>query len=256
MNAPLLELREVRKGYSAVREVRQEVFEHLDISIARGERIAVVGPNGSGKTTFIRMLLGLEQPDAGVIVRPIDGLSVSYVPQDYRNALFPWLGLRKNLRLAFERSTLSEDEVEHQLFSDDGECRKLLDAFRGGFDLDKFPYQLSGGEQQIFLLVRALLTAPNLLILDEPLSAIDFGRKRLILQFLGQWLHEHRPTFLFTSHDFEDAVMLADRVLVLGHHGVGLLDSLPVKLSWPRTLDVRGVASFHSVVESIITLTA
>lgn len=217
------------------------ILSELSLRLATGERLGLVGQNGSGKTTLLRIVLGIEAPDAGTVDREDHLLSgsVGYVPQDYRNALFPWLRLSSNLKIAVP----SQEKQRNY--------EQLASRFRLDVDLRKHPFQLSGGEQQLFLLIRTLLAEPALLVLDEPLSAVDFGRKRLVCEYLGGDL-ARRSTLVFATHDFDDAVMLSDRVIILSKHRRGIKAEVPVKLPWPRTESMRQTRVFQQTVEHII----
>ena len=225
----------------------RQVLNGIDLSVNRGERVAFVGPNGSGKTTLLRVLLGADPADSGKVSVNSDCLrGVSYVPQDYRNALFPWLRLSTNLTLAF--STVNSDHAPPTEES----YKELEQTFCVSLDLDKYPYQLSGGEQQIFVLSRAILTRPSLLILDEALSAVDYGRRRRIQEFLGAWLPETGCTFICATHDFEEAVLLSDRVLAFDSRTGTLAASVDVPLGWPRGHQARETNEFRAAVEHLI----
>ena len=257
MPEPLITISEVSKAYRTRSEHRQ-VLEKVSLNIEAGDRIALVGPNGSGKTTLLRILLGIDKADEGVVKLSdmLDGHAISYVPQDYRNALFPWLRLRANLALA-NGACKHGDALFGELSKEGADAyRKFSDVFRVSLDLDKYPYQLSGGEQQIFLLIRALIQKPTLLVLDEPLSAVDFGRRRFIQDFLGDWTHRTGCTMLFASHDFEEAVMLSNRVIVLCADSGELKNIIEVDLLWPRTAgmktDPRFVAAVNEIISSVL----
>src|SRR5258706_3120462 len=193
MAEPLITIREVSKTYRTRSEDRQ-VLEKVSLNIDAEDRIAFVGPNGSGKTTLLRILLGIDSADEGTakLSDALDGHAIGYVPQDYRNALFPWLRLHANLALAngacADGQALFADLSTEAVDS----YRKFSDKFRVSLDLQKYPYQLSGGEQQIFLLIRSLIQKPKLLVLDDPLSAVDFGRRRFIQDFLADWTNRIR----------------------------------------------------------------
>lgn len=250
---PLIKISEVGKAYRTRSETRQ-VLEKVSLIINAEDRIAFVGPNGSGKTTLLRIILGIDAADEGTakLSDTLDGRAIGYVPQDYRNALFPWLRLHANLALA-NGGCKRGDALFGELSKQAAETyRKLSDVFRVRLDMGKYPYQLSGGEQQIFLLIRALIQKPKLLILDEPLSAVDFGRRRFIHDFLGDWTHSTHCTLLFASHDFEEAVMLSNRVVVLCADSGELKQIIEVNLPWPRTTEVKTDPRFASAVNEII----
>jgi NitT/TauT family transport system ATP-binding protein len=254
MREPLVQLSHVSKTFTS-RDGQRRVLEDISFQIDRGERVALVGPNGSGKTTLLRIVLGIEHPDEGSIV--LNGADtkycISYVPQDYRNALFPWLRLSANIALANGNRMRCERASggEAKPIESTTEYSELAERFHLPLDISKYPYQLSGGEQQIFLLMRAMLAYPVLMLLDEPMSAVDFGRKRLILQHLASWIPKRNISLIFASHDFEEAVMLADRVHVFARRSGRLKATVEVDLPWPRTLELRQDIRFRSLVDQV-----
>jgi NitT/TauT family transport system ATP-binding protein len=254
MPEPLIKISQISKTYRTRSESRQ-VLEKVSLNIDAEDRIAFVGPNGSGKTTLLRILLGIDTADEGTakLSSVLDGHAIGYVPQDYRNALFPWLRLHANLALA-NGACKNGDSIFGELSKEITDSyRRFSEVFRVGLDLEKYPYQLSGGEQQMFLLIRALIQKPKLLVLDEPLSAVDFGRRRYIQHFLVDLIHDTKCTLLFASHDFEEAVMLSNRVIVLSGDSGELKKIIEVDLPWPRTAEVKSDPRFDTAVEAIIS---
>ncbi len=254
MPEPLITIKDVSKVYRNQREDRN-VLAGVSLEINAGERIAFVGPNGSGKTTLLRILLGIDTADRGTVSlsAALKEHTIGYVPQDYRNALFPWLRLRANLSLAHgvgKQGYLFCDELSQQGMES---FRRFCEVFRISLDLEKYPYQLSGGEQQMLLLIRALIQQPKLLVLDEPLSAVDFARRRYIQRLLADLVYSTHCTLLFASHDFEEAVMLSDRVIVLCNDSGAIKRTIEVKLDWPRTAEVKDDPRFGAAVDEIIS---
>lgn len=229
-------------------KLRQRILDSITFHIGEGDRVSVVGPNGSGKTTLLRILLGVEPPDSGQVLpaAPFNSIRMAYVPQDYRNAFYPWLSVRRNLLLPFEV---------------DGAGRALADllqdyeqrsrAYRISVDLGKYPYQLSGGEQQVILLLRSLMSDPQILILDEPLSAVDQGRRPLIHADLLNTLNSAATSVLLATHDIAEAVLLADRVIVLDQASPRVRTVIDVPLGWPRSPEVRSRAAFGDLVARV-----
>jgi len=242
----------IAKSYRLPGNGRLPVLKKFDLEIRQGERVAIIGPNGSGKSTLLKLISGEELPDAGqVVLSGLDALgAIAYVPQDYRSALLPWLSIRHNLLLAPNPPEEGErkESVAARLKTFDSLCAVV----ELSMDLEKRPYQLSGGEQQLFLLIRALVSRPRLLLLDEALSAVDPPRRRLLHNHLGEWLQSTRTTVLFTSHDWTEAIFLADRIVLLGLDDSGPMTTLDVDLPWPRTTAVRDSDRFHQVLRQLL----
>jgi len=236
-------LRGLRKSY-LTRAGRRSVLGGLDLDLPPGSRLALVGPNGGGKSTLLRLALGLETPDSGEVERREDpGDRLAYIPQDYRSALLPWLRLDANLELGAGPGAAAR-------------YGELAEAFGLDFELRRFPYQLSGGQQQAFLVARALLREPSLLVLDEPLSAVDYRRRRAIHDRLARWLASSGATLLLATHDFDEAALLADAALVLDGASDAVAARVPLELPWPREASSRRSAAFRAAVESLLAATS
>jgi sulfonate transport system ATP-binding protein len=212
----------------AKRYGERPVLSNVEIDVDAGEIVAVVGPSGCGKSTLLRLISGLDTDYEGSvqvgdrIVRGPDP-AVGVVFQEPR--LFPWLTLRDNVAfgLADRRSPRARALVA-----------ETLDVVGlSGFG-DALPKQLSGGMAQRAALARALVTEPQLLLLDEPFNALDaFTRMRLQDHLLAAW-SRYRPTLLLVTHDLDEAVYLADRVILLSSRPSRVSDVIPVSPPRPR----------------------
>ncbi|MGE5390404.1 MAG: ABC transporter ATP-binding protein [Deltaproteobacteria bacterium] len=208
--AASVEIKEIQKTYGRLR-----VIDGWNLSIAPGERIAVLGPSGAGKTTFLRMVAGLEQADAGRIQLSSD--HTAFVFQEPR--LIPWRTVRDNLRFVNPSADVSA----------------ILQQLRlGGFQ-DYMPAQLSGGMQQRVNLARALIIEPELLILDEAFTSLDLPFKLTLIQDLLEYWHNKSFTMLMVTHDLKEALYLADRILVLSAAPARILHDFPVRLDKHRS---------------------
>ena len=212
-NTDLLTLRSVSKSYGTV-----PVLHDIDLSIKDGEFLTVLGPSGSGKTTVLRLIGGLEPLTAGEI--RLDGQDISRMPinkrpfntvfQDY--ALFPHMTVFGNVGYGLSVRHIKRKEIARRV-------AEALELVQLGRFADRFPAQLSGGQRQRVALARALICQPRLILLDEPLAALDLELRRQMQEFLKSIQREIKTTFLFVTHDQEEAIGMADRICVMqaGH---------------------------------------
>jgi nitrate/nitrite transport system ATP-binding protein len=196
----------------------------------------LVGVNGVGKTTLLRAVVGLGSPAAGAVLRAAG--PVGYVPQDYRASLFPWFSVRQNLRLArFAGPAKSTADLD----ADIAEALRVVPI--PPRLLERAPWRLSGGEQQLITIARALVGAPRLLVLDEPCTALDARTRATLIGRLDGWIAAHRVALVLVSHSMEEVARLTDRAIVLGARG----DARAIPLRGVA-LD-RGVALLHAELE-------
>jgi ABC-type nitrate/sulfonate/bicarbonate transport system ATPase subunit len=230
MRDSLIRLDSVSKSFGSV-----HVLDKLTLEIRRGEFVALVGPSGCGKTTLLNLLSGYEQPTSGAINRTG---SVRMIYQ--QSGLFPWRTAEENVRLGL-RGLKDPGEVTRQ-------TRQLL-ALVGleGFEAH-YPHQLSGGMQQRVELARALAGESDLLLMDEPFSALDYITRLKMRLELARLLHERPRTVVLVTHDIEEAVQLADRVFVLSGRPARVTREISMSLPRPREVTAPEVVSAMHVV--------
>jgi NitT/TauT family transport system ATP-binding protein len=207
------------------------IYDNFDLDIPRGELISVFGPNGCGKSTLINMIAGLIPLDAGQILfdgMRLDDIKFGYVFQNYREALFPWLRAFDNI--SYPLKMMKVPPAERRLRTE-----KLVAHLGIKLDLNLFPYQMSGGQQQLVSIMRALIVEPEILFLDEPFSALDYEMTLFMREQLQRIFMETGTTTVLVSHDLEEAVFLADRVLLLSRHPARVADFPVVSAARPRT---------------------
>jgi spermidine/putrescine transport system ATP-binding protein len=206
-----VQLLDVTKRFGDVEAVRS-----LDLDIARGEFFTLLGPSGCGKTTTLRMIAGFEEPDTGRVL--IDGADVEGLPpfrrptntvfQSY--ALFPHLSVDENVAFGLKRKRVPRDEIRKRVGEE-------LDRVGLSAEAKRRPSQLSGGQQQRVALARALVNQPSVLLLDEPLGALDLKlRKRLQVE-LKEIQRDVGITFIYVTHDQEEALTMSDRIAVMNY---------------------------------------
>ncbi|MEP4431936.1 MAG: ATP-binding cassette domain-containing protein, partial [Hyphomicrobiales bacterium] len=176
-----------------------------------GSFTSIFGPNGCGKSTLINMISGLMPMDSGNVFydgQTIQDTRISYVFQNYREALFPWLRAIDNIHYPLKLQGIPRSERTQRV-------DKLVEDFGIKIDLNAYPYALSGGQQQAVSILRALVRDPEVLFLDEPFSALDYEMTLLMREKLQGIFEKTGTTMILVSHDLEEAVQMADQVLLL-----------------------------------------
>lgn len=209
-----------------------DIIDRLSFSVEPGSFHCIIGISGCGKSTIFRMTNGLLQPKSGTISvggRPVTGQKhyCGYMPQ--KDMLFPWRTIGENLALP----------LEIQRRGTKAERRELIDAALADVGLagcrDKRPDELSGGMRQRAAFARTMLTGSDLLLLDEPFSALDFLTRISMQEWLLEQWQRHKKTILFITHDVEEAIFLSSSVLVVEKTPIHALREIPVPMSYPRT---------------------
>ncbi|RTL49789.1 MAG: ABC transporter ATP-binding protein [Bradyrhizobiaceae bacterium] len=235
---PLMTVRGLRKTFDEA-----VVYDDFGIDLPLGKFISIFGPNGCGKSTLINMISGLMPMDAGEVLydgRRISDTRISYVFQNYREALFPWLRAIDNIHYPLKVMGVSRKEQQQRV-------EKLLADFDIRIDLNAYPYTLSGGQQQAVSILRALITEPEVLFLDEPFSALDYEMTLFMREQLQKIFMKTRTTMLLVSHDLEEAIQLADKVVLLTRRPTRVAEIVDVNLPWPRDLDVTTGEEFTAL---------
>jgi spermidine/putrescine transport system ATP-binding protein len=231
---PVISLENVSKRYGGFVAVERANFD-----IRRGEFFSMLGPSGCGKTTMLRMIAGFEEVTSGSI--RLDGVDVSRVPPYRRNvntvfqqyALFPHMTVFDNVAFGPTTKGLDRQEVERRV-------REMLDVVRLGDFATRRPHQLSGGQRQRVALARALVNHPSALLLDEPLSALDLKLRQAMQIELKRIQREVGITFVFVTHDQEEALTMSDRIAVMNHGRVEQVGTPEEIYHHPSTVFVAG----------------
>ncbi|KGF70472.1 hypothetical protein LL06_05000 [Hoeflea sp. BAL378] len=245
--APYLSINGISKSFGTMQVVR-----NADIEIGRGEFVSFLGPSGCGKTTILRMVAGFETPSAGSI--SIDGRDVTYLKPSQRNigmvfqsyALFPNLTVAGNIGFGLRVAGESRAGIDQRV--------KEMLALIGLPQLaDRFPWQLSGGQQQRVALARAIAPRPSVLLLDEPLSALDAKIRVSLREEIRAIQQDLGITTIFVTHDQEEALSMSDRVMVMNQGRIEQIGTPADIYNHPNTSFVAAFVGTLSQLEATVT---
>jgi NitT/TauT family transport system ATP-binding protein len=244
---PLLEVEGVRKSFPKPDGAELLVLEGVNLRLVQGQIVGLLGRSGSGKSTLLRIIAGLSQPSAGTLFymgKPIDGPAdgISMVFQSF--ALYPWLTVFENVALGLEAQHMEKAEIRKRSLA-------AIDLIGlDGFE-SAYPRELSGGMRQRVGFARALVVHPNILLMDEPFSALDvLTAETLRTDFLDLWGEGRMPIkgVILVTHNIEEAVLMCDRILVFGSNPGRILTEISVTLTQPRK---RLDPTFRELVDRI-----
>ncbi len=219
------------------------VLDDTSISTSRGEFVTILGPSGCGKSTLFNIVAGLAQPTGGDVylhgerVTGKTGAS-SYMMQ--RDLLMPWRTVLDNVILGLETTGVPRRQARLH-------AKELLERFGLGSFVDSYPRELSGGMRQRAAFIRTLLFPRDVLLLDEPLGALDAQTRLIMQEWLLQVWEEQRKTVLFITHDVEEAVFLSDKVYVMSARPGKIINEVAITLPRPRTMETRVDPQFLSL---------
>jgi len=238
----LIEIRNLAKAFGAVKAV-----DDVSLDIESGEFITLLGPSGSGKTTVLRLIAGFEQPDAGTIhlsgeditsLPPFDR-NVNTVFQDY--ALFPHMTVQHNVEYGLRTRKVPKAQRAEQ-------ARQAIASVKLEHALDRLPHQLSGGQRQRIALARAMVLRPKVLLLDEPLGALDRQLREEMQVELKNIQRDAGITFVFVTHDQEEAMRMSDRIVIFNEGRVEQIGTPKQVYGSPATRFVAGFLGAANII--------
>lgn len=247
--ASSLRVREITKSFPAPDDSTEWrlALDKISLSLAAGELASLVGPSGCGKSTLLRLVAGLDSPDSGELMVGAESITGpnaerGLVFQDPN--LFPWLTVRRNIEVGLVARGLLQKR-RHEV----DEFMRLvgLESFA-----DAFPHHLSGGMAQRVALARALINHPKLLLLDEPLGALDaFTRMRMQDEVLRLW-QARRTTMLLVTHDIDEAIYMSDRIVIMTQRPGRIERTIPVDLPRPRDRSSTGFLQLRGEILELL----
>lgn len=223
-----------------------KVFDSLNLEIARGEFIGIFGPNGCGKTTLLNLISGLDKNFSGKINFDNE-VKISYVFQNYRESIFPWLTIADNITYPLKLQGLSPKEQKNT-------AQNICNQFNIKLNLSDYPYTLSGGQQQLVAILRGLITKPDILLFDEPLSSIDYQTTLFMLSKIQEIWQETKTTIIFISHDIDEAITLSQKIILLSSKPTRVIKTFDNHLNYPRKTDIMGTSEFVALKHNILSV--
>jgi len=248
--APFIHFDQVTKTFGSLR-----VVDNLDLRVEKGEFLSLLGPSGSGKTTILMMLAGFEHPTQGAIL--LDGARIENLPSHRRNmgvvfqsyALFPHMSVAENVAFPLMMRGVGKAEVEKQV-------ARALDMVRLGHLKDRRPAQLSGGQQQRVALTRALVFEPTVVLMDEPLGALDKQLREHMQLELRELHRKLGLTIIFVTHDQSEALTMSDRIALFNAGKIEQLDTPEGIYDRPRTRFVAEFIGETNLFEGVVRRTS
>lgn len=221
----------------------KSILKNVNIKINKGEFISLFGPNGCGKTTLLNIIAGVLKPDSGTVLidgKPVDEQKIGYVFQNYRDSLLPWKTNLENIAFPLELEGVSNRVSK---------VRELVKSLNLHIPLSNYPYQSSGGEQQLVALLREVIAKPKIILMDEPFSALDHESRSFFKTEVQEIWKKLGLTILFVSHDLSEAIQLGDKVLVMGSGKI--VNVVNIDLPRIRTSNVVFTDGFRSLQKKI-----
>ena len=247
MDKPILELNDICYSYHSL-QGETLALSHLSFQVQKGEFLAIVGPSGCGKSTLLSMIAGLIFPEEGQIHFPSPKPQIGYMLQ--HDHLFDWRTIYKNVCLGLEiKHVMTEENIAYVL--------SLLKKY-GLYDFkDKKPSQLSGGMRQRAALIRTLALNPELLLLDEPFSALDYQTRLQVSGDIGNIIRENKKTAILVTHNLSEAISLADKIIVLTKRPATIkrIVNITLTITDSSSLGYRSAPEFNEYFNDIIGVT-
>lgn len=237
-----------KSGIKAKKTVDFTALDGLSVNLPKGSFTTIFGPNGSGKSTLFKIIAGLEEPTKGRITidkKPVDKSRIGFVFQNYRDSMLTWRTALGNVQLALEASGVPRSQQRSIAL-------EYLEKVNMAHIADKPFYSLSGGQAQLVSIARAFAYKPDVLLMDEPFSALDFQTSLTMMETLSTLWQDEQITTLFISHDIDEAVYLADQVMVLTKNPGKLQAMVDVKLKRPRPVSILSSEKFFKIRSNVL----
>lgn len=240
----------VSKIFTDSRGFAVTALDKVEFQVNSEEIVCVVGPSGCGKSTLLSLIAGFDTPSSGVIMldgTPIGGPGPDRSVVFQSPSLFPWLTVRQNVTFGPRKRGVSRSEYEPA-------ARDMLAAVGLEGFANRYPYELSGGMRQRAQIARALVSNPDVLLMDEPFGALDFQNRLMMQELVMRLWHRVHSTIFFITHDIEEAIFLGDRVYVMTAVPGRIKATIPVPFEKPRDIEITADPAFVAIKERVLHL--
>jgi NitT/TauT family transport system ATP-binding protein len=205
-------------------------LDGLDLTVGEQEFVCIVGPSGCGKTTLLRIIAGLVRPTSGSVIFDKEETGRPHCAMVFQDqGLFPWMSVVDNVAFGLEMQKVNREERTAQ-------AKKFLERVGLGEFFKSYPHELSGGMRQRVAILRAFLTDPDILLMDEPFGALDSQTRLLMQEELLRIWKEHQKTVVYITHDIQEAILLGDRVVVMTGRPGRIKADIPITIPRPRNV--------------------
>lgn len=241
----MLQIQHLKKTFKSP---KIELFGDFNLEVKKGEFITLFGPNGCGKSTLLQIIAGLLEHDEGEIKfgrSRLRSQKIGFIFQEYQNSLYPWLSVKENIAFPLKIAAVPVRIIEKKIES-------FYHKFAVDIPLTAYPYQLSGGQQQFVCLLRGLIINPDVYLLDEPFSSLDYQTSLLLLEKLSQIWCKVKTTTLFVSHEIDEAIFLAQRIVLLSNKPTTIVKIFFNPLPFPRTIKMISTLQFAKIKDEVL----
>jgi NitT/TauT family transport system ATP-binding protein len=239
----IVRITDLRKTYASANNSRHVAVDGFYAAVSRGELVTLFGPNGCGKSTLLKVLAGLEPYDSGEVLvagQEPGSADIGFIFQDFRESLFPWRTALDNVAFPLEARGDGKKGSREA-------ARAFCMELGLKIPLESYTYQLSGGQQQMVAIARALVYRPKVLLMDEPFSALDYQTNAAMEDFLLDIWSKLKTTILFVSHEIDQAIYLAQRIFLLTRSPARVAEEITVPFRDKRTQGIKSSSDFLNV---------
>jgi len=224
------------------------VFDNFNLEIEFENFISIIGHNGCGKTTLLNMIAGIDRDYEGSILfngKNIDSIKVGYIFQNYSETLFPWMNIIDNIAFPLKLEGLSRKKRYEVVI-------RFCQIYDFSIQYDAFPYSLSGGQQQLVVILRALVHNPDIILMDEAFSSLDHFTSLDIQNKILSIKKKINKTIIFISHRVDEALYLSDRIICFNNHPVNVFEDFKVDFPYPRNLSLLSSEEFNNLKKKVL----